>query len=106
MRDPLLEQLRIGGTLRHGILDKSCAPIAAPLTVKFKIVEHQGERIICFALSDVLGFRQMIAAASTAIITITGFGRCLERREDCHAHGSCSRACRQRELKDRTGAIM
>ena len=42
MRDPLLEQLCIGGTLRHGILDKGCAPIAAPLTVKFKIVKHQG----------------------------------------------------------------
>jgi hypothetical protein len=108
MRDPLLERLSIVGTPRHGILDKSCAPIAAPLTVKFKIVKHQGERIICCALSDVLGFRQMIAAASTAIITITsdGFGRCLERREDCHAHGSCFRVCRQRELKDRTGTIM
>ena len=42
MRDPLLEQLCTGGTLRHGILDKSCAPIAAPLIVKFKIVKHQG----------------------------------------------------------------
>lgn len=42
MRDPLLEQLCIGWTLRHGILDKGCAPIAAPLTVKFKIVKHQG----------------------------------------------------------------
>jgi hypothetical protein len=40
--EELLEQLCIGGTLRHGILDKSCAPIAAPLTVKFKIVKHQG----------------------------------------------------------------
>ena len=42
MRDPLLEQLCIGWTLRHGILDKGCAPIVAPLTVKFKIVKHQG----------------------------------------------------------------
>ena len=40
--EELLEQLCIGGTLRHGILDKSCAPIAAPLTVKFKIAKHQG----------------------------------------------------------------
>ena len=42
MRAPLLEQLWIGGTLRHGMLDKSCASIAAALTVKFKIVKHQG----------------------------------------------------------------
>ena len=42
MRAPLLEQLCIGGTLRHGMLDKSCAPIGAPLTAKSKIAKHQG----------------------------------------------------------------
>ena len=46
MLDPLVEQLCIGATLRHGILDQGCAPIAAPLTVKLKIVEHQGEQNI------------------------------------------------------------
>jgi hypothetical protein len=44
--DPLLEQPCIRGTLRYGILDKSYAPIAAPLTVKLKIVQYQDEQNI------------------------------------------------------------
>jgi len=46
MLDPPVEQLCIGATLRHGILDQRCAPIAAPLTVMLKIVKHQGQQSI------------------------------------------------------------
>ena len=41
---PLFEQPYSSEILRHGVLDQRCAPIAAPLAVKRKVVEHQGEQ--------------------------------------------------------------